>query len=317
MPLLNEVLHQLENETIDRFEIRCELDALYFHLYLGTQSDWQTQGSKELLSYLPTPRNAVEYIMETFPIVKLKDEKEFGEYHTKIHILEIYDQMTHCLATNTEYRSTLNPPPSPPCYENGSFIPVSQWDPNHWPKHMHPIESTPSVLYIAKEVVWPPFFPYSGAEKAACAAFLSIMSQKQVASDSELLETLILAINPTLCNALLDDEDALSLESVKMKAPPDLYNSTSHTVYWKQILKLFEELKAIEIDRNQSNYVIRVGNAFDEIRSRYSITSDVAKYALKDQHRFEEIKNGTQAKQQEVDAVDKVIVFMQRESTAA
>jgi len=38
---------------------------------------------------------------------------------------------------------------------------------------------------------------------------------------------------------------------------------------------------------------------------------------LKDQHRFEEIKNGTQAKQQEVDAVDKVIVFMQRESTAA
>jgi len=23
-----------------RFEIRCELDALYFHLYLGTQSDW-------------------------------------------------------------------------------------------------------------------------------------------------------------------------------------------------------------------------------------------------------------------------------------
>ena len=300
-----------------RFEIRCELDALYFHLYLGTLSDWQTQGTPELLSYLPTPRHAVEYIMETFPIVKRKDEKEYGEYRTKLRILEIYDQMTHCLATNTEYRPTLNPPPGPPCDAGGNFIPVEKLDKKQWPKHMHPIESTPTVPCIAKKVVWPPLFPYSGVEKAACAAFLSIMSQKQVASDSELLETLILAVNPTLCNALLDDEDALSLESVKMKAPPDLYNSTSHTVYWKQILKLFEELKAIEIDRNQSNYVIRVGNAFDEIKSRYSITSDVAKYALKAQHRFEEIKNGTQAKQQEVDAVDKVIAFMQRESTAA
>jgi len=124
-----------------RFEIRCELDALYFHLYLGTQSDWQTQGSKELLSYLPTPRNAVEYIMETFPIVKRKDEKEFGEYRTKIRILEIYDQMTHCLATNTEYRSTLNPPPGPPCDAEGNFIPVEQWDNNIWPKNIHPVKA--------------------------------------------------------------------------------------------------------------------------------------------------------------------------------
>lgn len=120
-----------------RFEIRCELDALYFHLYLGTQADWQTQGTSELLSYLPTPRHAVDYIMETFPIVKRKDEKEYGEYRTKLRILEIYDQMTHCLATNTEYRSTLNPPPGPPYDSEGNFIPVDKWDKNNWPKHIH------------------------------------------------------------------------------------------------------------------------------------------------------------------------------------
>ncbi|MDD4560475.1 MAG: SAM-dependent DNA methyltransferase [Candidatus Cloacimonetes bacterium] len=120
-----------------RFEIRCELDALYFHLYLGTQSDWQTQGTPELLSYLPTPRHAVEYIMETFPIVKRKDEKEYGKYRTKLRILEIYDQMTHCLATNTEYRSTLNLPPGPPCDLDGNFIPVDKWDKNNWPQHVH------------------------------------------------------------------------------------------------------------------------------------------------------------------------------------
>lgn len=111
-----------------RFAIRCELDALYFHLYLGDEAEWQGKGSPELISYLPTPRYAVDYIMDTFPIVKRKDEKQFGEYRTKRRILEIYDQMTQCLQSGTEYRSTLNPPPGPPCAENGDFIPMSQWD---------------------------------------------------------------------------------------------------------------------------------------------------------------------------------------------
>ena len=57
-----------------RFLLRCELDAAYFHLY----------GIK---------RDDVDYIMETFPIVKRKDEKEYGEYRTKRVILEMYDAM--------------------------------------------------------------------------------------------------------------------------------------------------------------------------------------------------------------------------------
>ncbi|HOH59461.1 MAG TPA: N-6 DNA methylase [Candidatus Cloacimonadota bacterium] len=151
-----------------RFEIKCELDALFFHLYLGTQSDWEasptpkplmadglqqpqarsaatikgdtashTAHHSQLNQYFPTARHAVEYIMETFPIVKRKDEKEYEEYRTKRRILEIYDQMTHCLATGTEYRSTLNPPPGPPCDKDGNFISVEQWDKNKWPKHIH------------------------------------------------------------------------------------------------------------------------------------------------------------------------------------
>lgn len=64
-----------------RFLMRCELDALYFHLYQINRDD-------------------VDYIMETFPIVKRKDIKatsdengEGGEYVTKNVILEMYDQM--------------------------------------------------------------------------------------------------------------------------------------------------------------------------------------------------------------------------------
>jgi len=66
-----------------RFLLRCELDALYFHLYQINRDD-------------------VDYIMETFPIVKRKDIKATsdengagGEYITKNIILEMYDQMRH------------------------------------------------------------------------------------------------------------------------------------------------------------------------------------------------------------------------------
>ena len=57
-----------------RFLLRCELDAAYFHLYGIARED-------------------VDYIMETFPIVKRKDEAAYGEYRTKRVILEMYDEM--------------------------------------------------------------------------------------------------------------------------------------------------------------------------------------------------------------------------------
>ena len=55
-----------------RFLLRCELDAAYFHLYLGSSAEWGTD-SPQLCEMFPTPRDAVDYIMKTFPIVKLKD----------------------------------------------------------------------------------------------------------------------------------------------------------------------------------------------------------------------------------------------------
>ncbi|MCE2471345.1 MAG: restriction endonuclease [Anaerolineae bacterium] len=57
-----------------RFLMRCELDALYFRLYGIERAD-------------------VDYIMDTFPIVKRKDKAAQGEYRTKRVILELYDQM--------------------------------------------------------------------------------------------------------------------------------------------------------------------------------------------------------------------------------
>ena len=126
-----------------RFEIRCELDAAFFHLYLGTADDWRAKASPELLKARPTPRDAVAYIMETFPIVKKKDIAAHGVYRTKERILALYDQLQLCLTTNTPFVSALTPPPGPPTNADGSFAALPAWAPNtprpaNYPAHLHP-----------------------------------------------------------------------------------------------------------------------------------------------------------------------------------
>jgi hypothetical protein len=78
-----------------RFLLRCELDAAYFHLYGITRDD-------------------VSYIMETFPIVKRKDEQRHGEFRTKRVILEIYDAMAEAMRSSKSYQTRLDPPPADP-----------------------------------------------------------------------------------------------------------------------------------------------------------------------------------------------------------
>jgi hypothetical protein len=50
--------------------------------------------------------------METFPIVKRKDEKQYGEYRTKRVILEMYDEMRRAMEMGEVYRTRLEPPPA-------------------------------------------------------------------------------------------------------------------------------------------------------------------------------------------------------------
>ena len=120
-----------------RFQLRCELDAAFFHLYLGSDEEWHRQ-PESVTKYFSAPRDAVAYIMDTFPIVKRKDEEKFGTYRTKDTILKIYDDLAESQGTGRPYVSPLNPPPGPPTDEHGHFIPMFQWDPNRWPSHIHP-----------------------------------------------------------------------------------------------------------------------------------------------------------------------------------
>lgn len=61
-------------DEIRRFMLRSELDAAYFHLY-------------------GVGRDDVNYIMDTFSIIRQRDLEIYGEYRTKRIILEIYDEM--------------------------------------------------------------------------------------------------------------------------------------------------------------------------------------------------------------------------------
>jgi hypothetical protein len=95
-----------------RFLLRAELDAAFFHLYLGTPNEWQRDASLALRAKLPTPRHAVDHIMETFPIVKKKDVEAHGTYRTKDTILLIYDEMAEAIRSGKPYQTRLDPPPA-------------------------------------------------------------------------------------------------------------------------------------------------------------------------------------------------------------
>lgn len=56
-------------------------------------------------SALYAPREAVAYILDQFPIVRLKDEERFGEYRTKRGIVEIYDAMQDAMRTGKPLRT--------------------------------------------------------------------------------------------------------------------------------------------------------------------------------------------------------------------
>ena len=69
----------------ERARVRAELDALMFHVYGLTRPE-------------------VSYVMDTFPIVKRKDEAAFGTYQTKDLILSAYDAMAEARSSGRTYQ---------------------------------------------------------------------------------------------------------------------------------------------------------------------------------------------------------------------
>lgn len=75
--------------------IRAELDAAFFHLYGLDHDD-------------------TAYVLDTFPILRRREEKAFGEYRTKRLVLERYDALAAATAAGRLYETPLDPPPGDP-----------------------------------------------------------------------------------------------------------------------------------------------------------------------------------------------------------
>ena len=74
-----------------RFQIRCEIDATFFHLYGITRDD-------------------TAYILDTFPVLERSEVREHSEYRTKRVVLETYDALAAAAAKGMPYGSPLGPP---------------------------------------------------------------------------------------------------------------------------------------------------------------------------------------------------------------
>lgn len=120
-----------------RFLLRCELDALYFGLYLGFGEwseaevyDESEEDRATLAQYFPTPLDALDHVMGTFPIVKRKelaDELktsvaketlearglELGDrYPTHAVVRAMYREMVGAIREGKEWKTWLDPAPA-------------------------------------------------------------------------------------------------------------------------------------------------------------------------------------------------------------
>ena len=74
-----------------RFQLRCEIDAAFFHMYGISQDE-------------------TAYVLDTFPVLEQSEVRAHGEYRTKRVVLETYDALAAAAAKDIPYDSPLGPP---------------------------------------------------------------------------------------------------------------------------------------------------------------------------------------------------------------
>jgi hypothetical protein len=79
-------------DPLRRELLRAELDAAYFHLY-------------------GVGRDDTDHILDTFNVLREREQRTSGEYRTKRLILDRYDAMSTAVRSGSPYRSDLDPSP--------------------------------------------------------------------------------------------------------------------------------------------------------------------------------------------------------------
>jgi hypothetical protein len=283
-----------------RFFIGCELDAAFLHLYLGSENEWSEQPGS-LLKVFPTPRHAVDYIMETFPIVKRKDEAAYGIYLTKETILEIYDALAESIRTGRPYQTRLDPPPGPPVDGQGNFLPLPEWQPGqprpaNWPSHIHPPKE--AVVKIITDIPLEEFaaamvYPITDTDKTICAAALSIVEQSPGLSSNLHLDILLLTAHPDWCRVLLDQGRWVEFDMVRKSVASALFVADNQVLGWRHYRDYLEEHGAIVISRIDKEQRISLGRNAEFIKTVLPKGTDaVVGYAVEAARRVVEMRQG-------------------------
>ena len=74
-----------------RFQLRCEIDAAFFHMYGISRDD-------------------TAYILDTFPVLQATEVRTHGEYQTMRVVLDTYDALAAAAVKGIPYESPLGPP---------------------------------------------------------------------------------------------------------------------------------------------------------------------------------------------------------------
>jgi len=220
-----------------RFLLRAELDAAFFHLY-GINCD------------------DAAYILDTFPIVRRKDEEKYnGEHRTKTTILEIYDALSESTRTGRPYKTLLAPPPGPPAAD------LPKWQagepmPADWPPHIHPPrETTPMPLRPA--AIAPQAFPATPRDRWLVAAFLDMVTAQPGLRCEDYHSALRLAAAQDTCARLLaDTKDKRAFKRCLKQLPPTMVAQKPTTVPWDSIWTFVQLHQVVEVEHD----AVRVGD---------------------------------------------------------
>jgi hypothetical protein len=236
-----------------RFQLRAELDAAFFHLYLPSDAngDWLPAANESpedlarLKESFPQPRDAVSYIMDTFPIVRRKDIAKHGTYRTKDTILKTYDAMQTAIRTGIPYQTPLNPLPGPPTDANGQFIPFAQWTSNQDTSHVHPPRE--AAVKRPQVIVVDPVFPQTDLEKVLCACLLDFVTSQPGLKEDEYVDLIILAMQPANCRLLLTGDDRDRFDQSLTAVLPELIADSDGKPPWRLLLSTLRANQSIQV----------------------------------------------------------------------
>ncbi len=205
-------------------------------------------------------------VMDTFEVLRRREERPYGEFRTKRLVLEFYDAMTEARRTGQPYQIRIETRPLP-----------------------HVGVERPAEIPL--EVFAAMAYPATDADRAICAAALAIVEQSPGVSSADHLDALLLATHPDWCKVFLDQSDHRALGAAQHSALGSLYVGNDQSIRWKECRDYLEQLHAIAINRRDQGQAMGTGTSLASVKSSLPRGVDeIVRFALKAMERVSDLR---------------------------